>query len=266
MIITDMKMKKIQSLPNELPKLLRSRFNGCDIYDSSSSPEARVYYIDTEDGYFVKVGEAGTLRPETLMTRYFHGLGIGAEVVFALSDESDILVTRKIKGADLTSPEYLKEPKKLALSMGKSLRALHETNAEGSPEQHRTDKYLRNLAEGYAIRRFDPSYIDKRLGLTDMDAAFEFADRNKGCLLQDTLIHGDFCLPNIIFHGDKLSGYIDLGGAGIGDRHIDLFWGAWTLNFNLGTEEYRDTFFNAYGKELVDEEKLLLISAIEAFG
>lgn len=266
MIITDMKMKKIQGLPNELPQLLRARFKGCDVYDSSSSPEARVYYVDTEGGYFVKHGAAGTLRPETLLTRYFHRLGLGAEVVLALSDRNDVLVTRKIKGQDLTSPEYIKEPKKLALSMGKALRALHEMKVLDSPEPHRTEKYLANFEQGYAIRRFDPSYIDGRLGLTDMEAAFEFADRNKGTLLQDTLIHGDFCLPNIIFHGDRLSGYIDLGGAGIGDRHIDLFWGAWTLNFNLGTDEYRGTFFDAYGRELIDEEKLLLISVIEAFG
>ena len=93
-----------------------------------------------------------------------------------------------------------------------------------------------------------------------------FADENKGCLETSVLLHGDFCLPNVIFDGGKLSGYIDLGGAGIGDRHIDLFWGAWTLNFNLHTEKYRDIFFDAYGRDKIDEERLLLVSAIEAFG
>ena len=64
----------------------------------------------------------------------------------------------------------------------------------------------------------------------------------------------------------RLSGYIDLGGAGVGDRHIDLFWGSWTLNFNLGTDIYRERFFDAYGRDLIDKDKLLIVSVAEAFG
>ena len=261
-----MLMKKLQQLPSDLLKELTARFTGCDIYDSSSSPEAKVYFVDTEGGYFVKVGNKGTLRKETLMTRYFHGIGLGAEVVFAFSDKNDVLVTRKIKGCDLTSSRYVNEPKRLAMKMGEVLRALHETRVTSCPVNNRTADYLATFEEGYKIGRFDPSYIDKSLKLEDPDTAREYILKNLHLLKNDALIHGDFCLPNVIFDEWELSGYIDLGGAGFGDRHIDLFWGAWTLNFNLGTDEYRDIFFDAYGRELVDNEKLLLISAIEAFG
>jgi kanamycin kinase len=64
----------------------------------------------------------------------------------------------------------------------------------------------------------------------------------------------------------SLSGFIDLGCGGVGDRHIDLFWGAWTLGFNLGTDEYRDIFFDAYGRDKIDLEKLKIIAAAEVFG
>lgn len=33
----------------------------------------------------------------------------------------------------------------------------------------------------------------------------------------NTLIHGDFCLPNILAKDDKIVGFIDLGDCGIGD-------------------------------------------------
>ena len=66
--------------------------------------------------------------------------------------------------------------------------------------------------------------------------------------------------------GFKFSGFIDVGSGGVGDRHIDLFWGAWTLNFNLKTDMYRDRFFDAYGRDLVDKEKIRLVSVIESFG
>jgi kanamycin kinase len=63
----------------------------------------------------------------------------------------------------------------------------------------------------------------------------------------------------------KPSGFIDVGGGGVGDRHVDLFWGKWTLNFNLKTDKYCDYFLDAYGRENFDEEMLRVIAAIEVF-
>jgi len=53
--------------------------------------------------------------------------------------------------------------------------------------------------------------------------------KKQGCLLEsNTFLHGDYCLPNIILDDWRFSEYIDLDNGGVGDRHIDLFWGAWT--------------------------------------
>ena len=82
----------------------------------------------------------------------------------------------------------------------------------------------------------------------------------------DTLIHGDYCLPNLLFDGWRFSGFIDLGSGGVGDRHIDLFWGAWTLFYNLKTDAYRDRFFDAYGRDRIDFDRLKAVAAAETFG
>ena len=84
--------------------------------------------------------------------------------------------------------------------------------------------------------------------------------------LCDVLLHGDYCLPNVMLDDWAFAGFIDLGNGGVGDRHIDLFWGSWTLWFNLKTKEYTDYFLDAYGREAVDPEKLFLIECAEAFG
>ena len=85
-------------------------------------------------------------------------------------------------------------------------------------------------------------------------------------LAKDTLLHGDYCLPNVMLKDWQVSGIIDLGNGGVGDRHVDLYWGAWTLAFNLHTDAYRQRFFDAYGRDLIDGERLLLVSAAECFG
>jgi 2'-5' RNA ligase len=43
------------------------------------------------------------------------------------------------------------------------------------------------------------------------------------------------------------SGFIDVDCGGIGDRHVDLFWGIWSLFFNLKTDKYRDRFLTHMG-------------------
>ena len=89
---------------------------------------------------------------------------------------------------------------------------------------------------------------------------------DKGALKNDVLIHGDYCLPNIMLDGWRLSGFIDLGNAGVGDRHIDIFWGTWTLWFNLKTWQYTDRFLDAYGRDKANPEILKIIAAAEVFG
>ena len=88
----------------------------------------------------------------------------------------------------------------------------------------------------------------------------------KDALQSKVLLHGDYCLPNIIFDNWKFSGFIDVGNGGVGDRHIDLFWGVWTLWFNLKTNKYQERFLDAYGRDKADETALKIVAAAEVFG
>ena len=91
-------------------------------------------------------------------------------------------------------------------------------------------------------------------------------EANSKYLKADTLLHGDFCLPNIMLDNWKPSGFIDVGGGGVGDRHVDLFWGAWTLNFNLKTDKFCQRFLDAYGRDRVNADALRTVAACEVFG
>ncbi len=259
-------MKKTEICKGELffPEKFSGLLSGAVVYDSSSSPEARVYFIDKDGGYYLKRGKCGTLENESELDEYFHSLGLGPKVIEYVSGEYDWLLTRAVSGDDLTHGVYLSEPKRLATLMGESLRELHDTDFSACPKGDRLGDYLTVMQKNYSRGIFDESFSPVKLSTPD--EAMKIIEDGVRELRCDTLTHGDFCLPNIICKDWALQGYIDLGQGGVSDRHVDLFWGAWTLKFNLGTDKFADTFFDAYGREKIDRDIISLIGIIECFG
>lgn len=178
--------------------------------------------------------------------------------------DRDWLLTRAVPGEDCTFHRYLEDPRRLSALLGEHLRQLHEVSTAGCPVQEHTARYLAAVLEGQEASRFDPSYFHKE-GL-DPETAREIVQSFSPLLKNEVLLHGDYCLPNVMLDDWRFSGFIDLDHGGIGDRHIDLFWGAWSLGFNLGTDKWRSRFLDAYGRDRIDSELLGAIGAFEAFG
>lgn len=258
-------MKKTLITPdiNEFPSVFHSLLTG-KIFDSSCSPEARVYYIADKQLY-LKRAPLGTLKTEAVMTRYFGSIGLGAEVLSYTSDTYDWLLTSEVKGEDLTHESYLARPEFIAEKLGTTLKMLHSLPIVSCPV-NRTKSYLENAEFGYKSKRYDDTLFPDNWGYASPEEAWSVIEKRGRELECNTLLHGDYCLPNIMFDGDVFSGFIDVGNGGIGDRHIDLFWGAWTLQFNLKTDRYKDIFFDAYGRSDIDFDRFSLIAACEVFG
>ena len=224
-----MKKTEIQINISEFPKELHYLFDGATVYDSSSHPTMTTLYSDL--GYYIKYAEKGALKKDAELGKIFENIGMGVKVIHYISREKDYLVTKEAVGEDAIAPKYLANPEKLCKALAEAMKYLHSKPIEGLPVSMCMDIYAKG----------------------------ENADRLK----QDTFIHGDFCLPNIILDDWKFSTFIDTGLAGVGDKHIDLYWCLWSLNYNLKTDKYTDYFLELYGKENVDMELLKLVKEVE---
>ena len=261
-----MKRTRISVDPSCFPTTFHALLQDAEVYDSSCSPEARVYYIDRDGGYYLKSAPKGSLEKEAEMTRYFHQKGLSAEVLAYCSEARDWLMTRRVHGEDCTHQTYLDDPKRLCDLLAERLRALHETDSIGCPVQKRMDAYFTLAKENYEKGIYDAALFFDRWRYASADEAWAVVEQHRHFFKNDTLLHGDYCLPNVMLDDWRFSGFIDLGNGGVGDRHVDLFWGAWTLNFNLHTDRYRDRFFDAYGRDKIDLDLLRIVAAAEAFG
>lgn len=256
-----MKRTKINLSIEDFPSKLHPFLLNAELYDSSASSSANVLYIYPK--YFLKIDGRGELKQEALLTEQFHRRGLGPEVVRYLTEDRDYLLTKAIPGEDCLA--YLNDPQRLCRVLAAALRELHEQPPAGLPRSMRLERYLASAED------WDGGYWDESVGMPEFvvstrNEAWEIMQANKHRLRDDTCIHGDFCLPNIILDRGRFRSFIDLPMAGAGDRHIDLYLAVWSLQYNLKTTRYTGRFLDLYGRDGFDYDMLRVIAAFEVFG
>jgi len=261
-----MNLKPINIDISAYPAELQALLSDASLYDSSCSVEARVIFIEKDGGYFLKSASKGNLEREATMMRFFHEKGLSANVLAYISDEQDWLLTEKIHGDDCIAATYLEQPERLCDIVAEQLVMLHEIDFTNCSFMSHTEQNLAMATRNKQNGTYDKTRFPDSWGYTSEDEAWEVIVKLGGLLKTDTLLHGDYCLPNIILNNWEFSGFIDLGQSGVGDRHFDLFWGMWSLSWNLKTDKYRERFFDAYGRGKIEEDMLRLVAAVEVFG
>lgn len=68
--------------------------------------------------------------------------------------------------------------------------------------------------------------------------------------------HGDYCMPNIIINNNVLSGFVDLGRAGISDRYQDLALITRSMKYNNCSQEDINFFLEEYGLSKLNMDKV----------
>ncbi|MDR2688016.1 MAG: aminoglycoside 3'-phosphotransferase [Oscillospiraceae bacterium] len=243
---------------NDIPREIQTAIGDAPLLDCSGHSDAKTYFIDTRGGYYLKTAPPGTLANEAAMTAYFHGLGLGARVVaYCAEDACDYLLTARLPGEVAYAEAYTAQPEKLCEVLAESLWRLHQMPAGDCPCRP-LERWLAASEEG---RLCDARLLNGRTP----EEEYRFLRDNQSAFTHGTLIHGDACLPNVLLLDWRFTGFIDLGGAGLGDPHIDLYWALWSLEYNLHTAAYAGRFMDCYGRRHIDMERLRLCAALGAF-
>lgn len=247
------------ALPDELDKWI----GNAPIFESSGESGARTVYIDRDGGAYLKISACGTLLRSSQLQTYFSKYKLSSPVIRYLSTDRDYLMTAPIKGDDGLSKRYLAEPERLSEVFGQSLRLLHEVDAADCPINDRMSE-LTHMAGTSSFLQTHLDHIADYIGIANADTSLEEIAASSGLLKNDALIHGDYCLPNIILNNWGFEGFIDVADGGLGDRHYDLAWGLWTLNRNLNSSKYGQRFLDAYGRDCIDKDRLRICGLLAA--
>ena len=209
-------------IPANIQELIKDKTYSCDDIGLSGSK------IMIFDDMVLKIVRSQTEDEDSavMMMRWFDGK-IPAPKVLAYEndDEYKYLLMSKVPGKMSCDEYYLSHPKELLALLVEALKLLWSIDISDCPRNRNIDIELEE-----AKYRVENGLVnmDKAEPTTFGDEGFEspkellkWLENNKPDY-EPVLSHGDFCLPNILIKDGQVSGFIDLGDAGIGDKWRDI--------------------------------------------
>lgn len=222
-------------------------------------PEGTVWYLKTAVGY-----PAVELQAEAEVMDWLDGkLPVPRRLFFERVGEQVFLLMTAVPGIDFThfndGSDEAKETAVHLLAAG--LRQVHSLPITGCPFDRRLamkmESARRHMQAGQVAEAdFDSSY--------SISEAYQLLLATRPTSEDLVFTHGDYCLPNIVTVDGRVSGFIDLGRAGVADRYQDLAicWRSTNHNFGPG---WGDKFLAAYGVPQPDAGKMAFYRLLDEF-
>ncbi len=243
---------ELHNLPIELTEILHGYQS---IKDSIGCSSARVYKFQ-KDGHalFLKIDTINEeMRREYEIIQWLHKkLPVPEIKHFSERDGLVYFLTEEVKGhMTCTCPaDELEKPyEQTVCLLADGLLLLQAVDIADCPFQNTLDqklsKALYNITHGLVDQN---DWEAENSFKTPMDL-YQYLLMNRP-MEELYFTHGDYCLPNVFVDGKSITGFIDLGRAGIADKWQDIALCVRSLRYNLRKEEKREEYINLLFKHL----------------
>ena len=160
------------------------------------------------------------------MMRWLEGkIPVPKVIRFETYSDRQCLLMSKMPGKMSCDEYYMEHPKELLRLLAKALKMLWSVDVSGCPRNRNIDVELKEAKYRVDNHLVDLDNVEPTTfgegGFRDPQALLEWLEENRPDY-EPVLSHGDFCLPNIFFEDGEISGFIDLGDTGIGDKWRDI--------------------------------------------
>lgn len=246
-------------------RLSRYRFER----DAVGRSSAGVFKLiaDREPSLFLKrelAGPFAELPDEATRLRWLAGAGIDCPDVIAQDrhDGQNWLLISAMPGRDLSAVSIT--PHQCIEILAKALRLLHAIDISTCPFDHSLSNRLALAKARMEAGEVDEDdFDDARLGQS-ADDLFRILESRKPDAADLVVTHGDACLPNLLEHEGRFSGFIDCARLGVADRYQDLALAYRSVCENLG-EAWGQPFLDLYGVPKPDRAKLGYYQLLDEF-
>jgi kanamycin kinase/aminoglycoside 3'-phosphotransferase-3 len=186
-------------------------------------------------------------------------------VNFYTNGQTNFLLMTRLNGKMACDLDIITDRQNMARLLAKGLKKLWQVDIKDCPRTINLDYKLERALDNIDNNDVDMDNVEPETfaanGFNNPMSLYEYLNSNRPTE-EYVLIHGDYCLPNVFFDNNEVSGYLDLGYCGIGDKWQDIALAVRSLRHyleDIGKEEeyaalYK-IFFNELGIE-PDEQKI----------
>ncbi len=239
-----------------VPPEIIDQYSSWAVTPVSTHPGKSVMYrlSDDTESRFLKVVRKGTFpsaeaEAQRAMWARAH-IPVPEILKFGVTADATWFLSRAMTGNDATDERFRSDVPGLVRRLAVALRQFHSIPVDGCPFTFRLDAALQHAQQRLRHGEIDPArdFHVEHASLSADDAVRKLAATRP--TTEDLVVcHGDYCVPNILFHGNTLAGFVDLGELGTADRWWDLAVATWSLTWNFGPG-HEAIFFDAYGIDL----------------
>ena len=220
------------------------------------------YYLKVATHSFDPVLLAEKARLEWLQGR----LPVPSIVASAIDSQHTCLLLSEIQGLMSFDEHFAQDIPTVVRLLAEGLRTIHEVDITDCPFDMRLSYKIPLAQARVRAGLVDEEDLDEQRRGMHVDELIKQLLERQPKTEDLVFTHGDYCLPNILITPStmQLSGFIDLGRAGIADRYQDLALVARSLlrNFGFGWESL---LWEAYGLKEVDVDKIQFYQLLDEF-
>lgn len=268
-----LKIMKIQSSEINIPKDLEKQLMGYDwekVNVGWSSSEIYKLTNENKPALFLKINKcSGDLffNHEYEMLKWLKDKISVPDVIYHSKNSNyEFLLLTEIPG-NVSYEVFSKSDIETNLKIiAKGLQIFHALPMGGCPNEVDIDKMIQHAKERLEQGLINDENFDVRWRHKSPYELFEDVKRLMPKKVDKVVTHGDYCLPNVLINNCELSGFVDLGSAGINDRYYDLAAVSWSISYNFGAK-WVPFFFENYGinYDEIDRERILFYQMLNEF-
>ena len=186
-----------------------------------------------------------------------------ALLLFAEDEGIEYLLTTEIVGKRASDYPDQADLPQVIRHLAAGLRMVHGVEIAECPFDATIGSTIERARQRVELGLVDENDFDERYLGRKVENLFDEMNERRPTEEDLVFTHGDFCLPNIILKDERVSGFIDLGSAGIADRWQDIALVTRSIRYNYGPN-WDDRFLEAYGIK-PDYDKLEFYTLLDEF-
>ncbi len=208
-------------LPESISRLIEGKQYSIDDVGMSGSQ------ILVFDDAVLKIVKCRKENDDTVqMMRWLEGrIPVPRVICYEQDNEYQYLLMSKLTGKMSCDEYYMERPQELLTLLAEAMKMLWAVDVTDCPRGRDIDVELAEAKYRVENDLVDMDNVEPTTfgegGFRDPKELLQWLEDNRPDY-EPVLSHGDFCLPNIFIEDGRISGFIDLGDTGIGDKWRDI--------------------------------------------